>query len=125
MGFSEEYPLASVIEAVRQTLMNASPVIPTGLSRQDYRAIIQGIVDFFSHFQAEDGRILDPFEHREIQYSTPCYAWAATALLEEEEPLNLLDSAARALECALEELVCGGAAGGHGDFFTFPVLLAY
>lgn len=125
MELSQEYPLASVLGAVRQTLRNAFSVTPTGLSRQDYRDIIQGIVDFFAHFQAEDGRILDPFEHREIQYSTPCYAWAATALLEEEEPPNLLESAARALECALKELICGGAAGGHGDFFTFPILLAY
>jgi hypothetical protein len=124
MELSEGYPLASVIEAVRRTLADTQ-VRSTGFSRQDYAATIQGIVDYFCHFQAEDGRIFDPFEHREIQYSTPCYAWAATALLGEEEPPNLLESAARALECALEELVFGGAAEGHGDFFTFPILLAY
>ncbi len=80
---------------------------------------------FFQHFQAADGRIIDPLLRREVQYSTPCYACAASALISGGRQTNLLDSAARALDVALEELSTGHAADNHTDFFTFPCMFAY
>jgi hypothetical protein len=95
------------------------------LTREDYLKTCEGIVDFFHHFQTPDGRIIDPFMHKEVQYSTPCYAWTATVLVVSGRQTNLFDSAARALDAALEELSSGHAADAHSDFFTFPCMLAY
>lgn len=110
--------------AARQAMTNAT-VPATVLSRNDYLAVGEGIVDSFRHFQDESGRIIDPFVHREVQYSTPCYAWAAAALVDSGRRPDLVESAARALERALQELADGKPADYHGDFFTFPAMLAY
>jgi hypothetical protein len=118
------FPLAEVVAQGRQAALSAKTV-PSGLGRQDYLRTSEGIVVFFRHFQNPDGRIMDPFLGREVQYSTPCYAWAASALVSSGRQTNLLDSAARALDVALEELSTGHAADNHGDFFTFPCVLAY
>jgi hypothetical protein len=103
----------------------AAQVTPSGLSRDDYLKTTQGIVEFFQHFQREDGRIIDPFMHKEVQYSTPCYAWAAAALVMSGRDTNMIDSTVRALDISLEELSTGHAADGHSDFFTFPCMFAY
>jgi hypothetical protein len=118
------FPLAEVVAQARQAALSAQAA-PSGLGRQDYLKTSEGIVVFFRHFQTPDGRIIDPFLLREVQYSTPCYAWAASALVSSGRQTNLLDSAARALDVALEELSTGHAADNHSDFFTFPCMLAY
>jgi hypothetical protein len=74
------FPLAEVVAQARQAALSAKAV-PSGLGRQDYLKTSEGIVVFFRHFQTPDGRIMDPFLGREVQYSTPCYAWAASALV--------------------------------------------
>ncbi|MFA0751220.1 MAG: hypothetical protein SLRJCFUN_001623 [Candidatus Fervidibacter sp.] len=118
------FPFAETVNTLRPHLMTA-PVTPTNLSRSDYLSVISGTVRFFRHFQTADGRIVDPFVHREVQYSTPCYAWAATMLVVSGMQPDLLDSAAMALECSLRQLADGNPADRHGDFFTFPAMLAY
>ena len=118
------FPLADVVTEGRQAAVSAHSV-HSGLGREDYLKTSEGIVLFFQHFQAADGRIIDPLLRREIQYSTPCYACAASALISGGRQTNLLDSAARALDVALEELSTGHAADNHTDFFTFPCMLAY
>lgn len=119
------FPLAKSVNSVRASLSLASPPKPTGLSCNDYLSLVEGIVDFFGNFQGNDGRIIDPFARREVQYSTPYYAWAATALILGKNRKDLLESAVRALECAIQQLVEAKPADGHGDFFTFPVILSY
>ncbi len=118
------FPLAEVVAQGREAALSARAV-PSGLGRQDYLKTSEGIVLFFRHFQTPDGRIIDPFLKREVQYSTPCYAWAASALVSGGRQTNLLDSAALALDVALEELSTGHTADNHSDFFTFPCMLAY
>ncbi len=118
------FPLADAMLTLRNSL-SKSQAIPTGLTRNDYLDVVSGIVSYFRHFQAPDGRIVDPFVHREVQYSTPCYAWAATALIVSGKRSDLLDSAVAALESALQQLAEAKPADRHGDFFTFPVMLAY
>lgn len=118
------FPFAGTINTLRTNLTTAS-VTPTKLSGNDYLDVINGIVSYFRHFQAPDGRIIDPFVHREVQYSTPCYAWAATALIVSGKRPDLLDSAIAALESALQQLAEAKPADRHGDFFTFPAMLAY
>ncbi|HEX4120946.1 MAG TPA: hypothetical protein VH619_10045 [Verrucomicrobiae bacterium] len=118
------FPLASVVEQARQAASSAK-VTPSGLTRDDYLKTTEGIVEYFRKFQAPTGRIIDPFLHKEVQYSTPCYAWSAAALVASGHQTNLFDSAAQALDVSLEELSTGHAADGHSDFFTFPCMLAY
>jgi hypothetical protein len=120
----EPFPLADVVAQARQAASFAKAT-PSGLSREDYLKTSAGIVAFFRHFQNPDGRILDPYSGKEVQYSTPCYAWAAAALVSSGHQTNLLDSASFALDAALDELSTGRVADNHGDFFTFPAMLAY
>ncbi|MDB6110367.1 MAG: hypothetical protein JWR69_2117 [Pedosphaera sp.] len=120
----EPFPLQATVSQVQATLAT-NHVETTGLHRDDYLAVATGIVDYFHHFQTNDGRIIDPFLRKEIQYSTPSYAWAATALVIGGKQTNLLESAALALESSLQQLAEGKANENHGDFFIFPSMLAY
>jgi hypothetical protein len=119
-------PLDPAIRQMHEALDGQhSTADPTKLHREDYIHIVEGVVDYFHHFQAPDGRIIDPFVHREIQYSTPTYALAAAVLIESGKRPDLLDSASRALDCAMYELASHSAADKVGDFFIVPVMLAY
>ncbi len=118
------FPFASVESAVKPHLVGTN-FTATGLNRASYLKTISGIVDYFHHFQRADGRIIDPFLHREVQYATPCYAWAATALVVGEGRSNLLQSAALSLDSALQQLADAKACDGHGNFFTVPCMFAY
>lgn len=118
------FPFVDTVARLRSSLASMS-ITPTQLSKDDYLSVINGIVTYFRHFQGLDGRIIDPFVHREVQYSTPCYAWAATALVVSGKRPDLLDSAAKALECSLQQLAAAQPADRHGDFFIFPAMLAY
>ncbi len=120
----EPFPLQDTVQQAKAALAETK-IQPTGLGRSNYLEVISGIANYFHHFQDEQGRIIDPFLHKEFQYSTPCYAWAAAALVASGQQTNLLESAAMALDCALTELAKNRAAMSHGDFFTFPCLLAY
>ena len=121
---ADPYPLAATVSTVRGHLETAT-IIPTGLSRADYLTTIQGIVDYFKNHQSASGRIIDPYLKREFQYSTPCFAWAASVLVVHGGRPDLLPRASAALEAALSELAADKVADDHGDFFTFPSMLAY
>ncbi len=117
------FPLSAQVEAIKTSLKSLS-CTPTGLNKADYLSVVSGIVKHFRNFQGADGRIVDPYLHREIQYSTPCFAWAASALVLGGQT-NWLGPAALALDASLEELATARCADNHGDFFTFPAMLAY
>jgi hypothetical protein len=98
----------------------------TGVNKETYLDIVEGIVGFFGEHQAEDGRIIDPVIGGERQYSTPCYAAAAASLARYRGRTDLVDSAARALTISLECMVLGNAAcNNHGNFYTTQVVHAY
>ncbi len=119
-------PLDGTIQQSRSTIaQEAASSVSTGMSSKDYIALVRGIVQYFGRFQAANGRILDPFLHREYQYSTPAYALAAAALPDIASSSDLLDSASRALESSLYQLASGTATDRHGDFFILPAILAY
>ena len=48
---------------------------------------------YFRKHQDEKGRIIDPFVKKEIQYSTPCFAWAAAVLIQSGKEPDLVNSA--------------------------------
>lgn len=98
---------------------------PTGLARASYLDVVLGQVRAFRPQQAADGTIIDPVEHREWQYATPCYAAAVAALADagRADP-ELLESGLRAMDASVAAMAAYRPADAHGDFFTYPVMTA-
>ncbi|HZZ42866.1 MAG TPA: hypothetical protein VFE58_08000 [Tepidisphaeraceae bacterium] len=94
----------------------------TGVTRKDYLTLIAGNVDYWKHFQDADGAIIDPFEKRERQYSTPAFALASAILVQEAGRKDLLEPSVRAFSFALTALAKGTTADQHADFYI-PMLM--
>lgn len=118
------------------------------LCQINHEASVASIAAYFRQFQIANGSIIDPIANQEIQYATPCYAQSAATLIgsgysnEYERyftqfkiqlyaicniyhSTGLLESAALALDSALQELATGTCAWGHSNFFTMPSMWAY
>ena len=119
-------PLAPRIAAFLANQAAVRDDRPTGLAREDYLRVIAGQVLVFRGLQDAAGRILDPVRSNECYFATPCHAHAVAALAAggmAGEP-GVLESGLRAMDSATRDMAAGAAAGGHGDFFTWPVMLA-
>ena len=97
---------------------------PTGLSKKDYLSLIVGNVDFFKQHQDEAGAIIDPYEKKERQYSTPAFALAAALLVAEAGRDDLLEPASRALTFSIAALAKNTTADNHADFYIPMVIHA-
>ena len=97
-------PLEPAIRDARAALSVRAPQAPTGVTRSDYLRMVDGIVRHFAPFQDQSGAIIDPYAHREIQYSTPSYALAAAMLVHSGMRPELLNSASRALDRSINAL---------------------
>ncbi len=98
----------------------------SGLSKKAYLQIIEGQVRVFQQYQDKSGRIIDPVEKIEKYYSTPCYAHSVAALAAAgytHDPW-LLESGMLAMDVVTEDMAKNQSEGSHGDFYTWPVLLA-
>lgn len=121
----EPFPYAGLVDTfLRRERDRATAVTPTGLRRADYLPVIDGIARFFAGHQDERGAIIDPYETKERQYSTPAFALAAAVLHQSGRNRALLPAAARAMTVACADLAAGKAADGHADFFTVLLLHA-
>ena len=60
------FPLNETVQRARSALDGAA-IQPTGLNSTFYLDTIEKIVDFFKQHQDADGRIIDPYEKKEIQ----------------------------------------------------------
>jgi len=121
------FPLESTVNAALASARAMPLSRPTGLSRKDYVALVADVVGHFQQFQDAQGRIIDPYMHEEIQYSTPCYAMGCFLLA--TEPLGAtkpppIESCAAALNASALELASGVCASNSCNFFTKPVMLA-
>ena len=118
------WPLEGVATTARSDASAVRLVQPSGLTRAAYLPVIAGVARALAKFQVANGSIIDPYEHVEIQYSTPCFAFAAATVASAGVAPELLEPAMRALDSALWQL--GGdpktphCASGHSNFFTFP-----
>ncbi|HUO08592.1 MAG TPA: hypothetical protein VM008_09860 [Phycisphaerae bacterium] len=108
-----------ILQAV---LKENSSAQPTGVKREDYLRLMAGDVDYFKKYQRADGAIIDPFSHKEVQYSTPAFALEAGTLAVHADRKDLLTPACKAMSCALTALVNHEAADGHSDFYI-PLLV--
>lgn len=95
---------------------------PTGWTRADYLPLLAGNVDHFKAHQDAEGAIIDPYEKRERQYSTPAFALAAATLVAHANRGDLLEPALRAFSFALAALANKTTADGHPDFYI-PMLV--
>jgi rhamnogalacturonyl hydrolase YesR len=118
---AEPDPTAPLLEQFRKDAASAPAIEPTGLSRGDYLKLIAGNVDFFEQQQDESGAIIDPYRKVEFQYSTPCFAGAAAALVAHAGRHDLIEPAAKAMDWACSQLKQRKAASGHEDFYPPPI----
>jgi hypothetical protein len=105
---------------------NAETPSSSGVTKETYLDLVEGVVNFFGQHQAEDGRIIDPVIGGERQYSTPCYAAAAASLARFRGRRDLIVPASNALTISLECMVQGNSAcNNNGNFYTTQVVHAY
>jgi hypothetical protein len=115
-------PVAPYIARYRANLADAPPtIVPTGLTRQDYLAVITGEVDFWKQHQNASGAVIDPYKNIEWQYSTPAFALSAALLVDQAGRTDLLEPAAKAMDWAVNALATHTAPQHHEDFFA-PML---
>ncbi len=119
-------PIAPHVKRFRAELTKGDRTLDaTGLTRADYLKLIAGNVDFFKQHQDERGAIIDPHREAEFQYSTPCFAYAAAALVAHAGRDDLLEPAAKAFDWASSQLARRKAANRHEEFYTPPLARAY
>ncbi len=123
---SREHPLGENINRFLKD-QQARQVEPTGLKKRDYLEVIAGQVKAMRGYQDAQGRIIDPVAKAEKYYTTPCYAHSVAVLVKAGYPLDAgtAESGMKALDAALADLAAGKAPDKHGDFFTWPAVLAY
>jgi hypothetical protein len=104
----------------------AIPVFDSGFSKNTYLQIIEGQVRVFHQYQNESGRIIDPVEKIEMYFTTPCYAHSVAVLAASgySRDRNLIESGMLAMDVISEDMSKNWSAGSHGDFYTWPVMLA-
>ncbi|NND05855.1 MAG: hypothetical protein HKN87_05705 [Saprospiraceae bacterium] len=99
---------------------------PSGILPADYLQSIEGMCRVAQKHQREDGAIIDPYLHREHQYSTPYFAHAVGTLINADVATDLLPSGIKAMEHATICFAAGykGIPDAHGEFFISPLVEA-
>ncbi len=121
-----DYPLAAHVARFREQQRNPARAFRrTGLDRREYLRLTDGIVRFFATYQNERGAIIDPYEKRERQYSTPAFACAAAVLYVSGYNRRILPQCMKAMDAATADLVVGKTADDHSNFYTVMLLQAY
>lgn len=139
-------PAAQVVEQAQRFAYAAPTPAPSGVTARSYLEVLAGTVLHFRQFQNKNasdvnyGRIIDPYAGYEVQYSTPCFAFAGSTLLAHDFfagnatlAAQLAADVSLAMTAALSELAYGqpvaptpekGCAQGHCNFFMMPLMLA-
>ena len=118
------FPLESAVTGFRAAAAGARGLVPTGIMRDAYLHLIDGIVRFFVSAQDARGAIIDPYEQKERQYSTPAFALAGATLCAAKPDPALLAAVVKAMQASCADLADGKAADGHADFFTVLLMHA-
>jgi len=122
------HPLATKINTFLNNQSKVSDFESLGFNKKDYLTIIERQTRAMLKYQIPNGRLIDPVEKVEKYYSTPCFAHSVAVLIsaghiEKTDPL--FESGTKALSAALSDMVHTRVNGNHGDFYTWPVMLAY
>lgn len=103
--------------------LTARPWSPLNTLSEEYLDTIEKLCRFMVQHQNEKGAIIDPFLHREHQYSTPYYAFAVGTLLYAGRSEDLLESGVQAMSHASRTVSKGDLAipDRHGEFYLAPM----
>lgn len=119
-------PDPSVVPDALLSLTAREPVV-ANVSRDSLLDRVERIVRATARYQDADGAIIDPFAGREVQYSTPYFAYAVATLIAQGRATDLLESAVRAFDhasfCYGQGRTC--IPDEHGEFYLFPLAQAY
>jgi hypothetical protein len=123
-GYVRAFPHQHVVETVRHQLSKSRPLSSTGVIKDDYLDVAEGIARFFAKYQRETGEIIDPIDQIEHQYSTPCFALLVALLHKHDRAPDLIGYAWNALLAASNAICHARAAENHGDFYLFNLVQA-
>ncbi len=117
-AFLQAQDLPTSLPAIKYHL-SSPDWIPLNTPREDYLDAVEGMARVASTFQDKDGAIIDPYLHREHQYSTPYYAFAVGTLISAGKAKDLLPSGIQAMEKALTDFSNGidSIPDKHGEFY--------
>jgi hypothetical protein len=99
--------------------LTARPWLPLAVPKERYLDILEGLCRYSRRQQNSEGAIIDPYLHREVQYSTPYYAYAVATLVGAGHAPDLLSSGIAAMDHATAQFGKGrdGIPDQHGEFF--------
>lgn len=122
---SRDHPLSEQINAFVAN-QQSQPISHTNLKKIAYLDVIAGQVKVMRQYQNAEGRIIDPVEKTEKFFTTPCYAHGVAVLAKARYPIEkgVVESGMKALDVSLADMAAAKAPGGHGDFFTWPIVFA-
>jgi len=123
-GFRRAFTHQHVVDMVRQQLSKSRPLAGTGISRDDYLDVAEGVARYFAGHQRESGEVIDPVDGLEHQYSTPCFALLVAVLHKHNRANDLIGRAWNALLAATDAVSQNVAADNHGDFYLFNAVQA-
>lgn len=106
--------------------LTARPWQPLNITRDAYLDQVEGTVRQVAKFQSVSGAFIDPYSHREVQYSTPYFANAVGTLISAGRAMDLLDEGVAAMNSATTDVSRGASAipDNHGEFFLAPLASA-
>jgi hypothetical protein len=99
--------------------LTARPWQPLHTEPEKYLDVVEGICRFSVQHQDASGAIIDPFLKRELQYSTPYFAYAVGTLTAAGRARDLLPSGVKAMDHSTADFAGGRDAipDRHGEFF--------
>lgn len=101
--------------------LTARPWKPLGIPADAYLDRIEGECRYWVRHQDASGAIIDPFNQKEWQYSTPYFAYAVGTLISAGRAKDLLGKGVLAMDHACSNFA-SGRADGHSEFFVPPLV---
>ncbi len=121
---SADGSLANPEELVRRLVASSSVFSSGEIKEAPYLELAERIVRAAVSWQdAESGRIIDPYEHRETPTATARYIGALGALLQQGKCSDLTDSCIKAISPVLDDLY--QVRTNHGEFLVKEAMMAY
>lgn len=110
---------AASSEPTEEYSLTARPWEPVKIDRQATLATLESLCRFSVRHQANDGAIIDPFLHREVQYATPYFAYAVGTLVKAGKARDLLPRGVAAMEHSTFQFAAGRSLipDQHAEFF--------
>jgi hypothetical protein len=103
--------------------LTARPWHDSGTSPERYLDVLEGLCQFMARHVNKDGAVIDPFVHKEIQYSTAYFTSALATLLNAGRSTSLLGIGIRTMDHATAGVAAGrsGIPDKHAEFVIAPL----